>query len=40
MTRIDVPLGRIRDVRMVPDGFIDLLTGERERVIARLEAVQ
>jgi glucose/arabinose dehydrogenase len=30
-------LGRIRDVRMGPDGFLYLLTDERHAVLARLE---
>jgi len=30
-------LGRIRDVRMGPDGFLYLLTDESDAVLARLE---
>jgi len=30
-------LGRIRDVRMGPDGFLYLLTDESDGVLARLE---
>ena len=33
-------IGRIRDVRVGPDGFIYLLTDERDGVIARLEVVK
>ncbi len=32
-------IGRIRDVRVGPDGFVYLLTDEREGVVVRLEAV-
>ena len=30
-------IGRIRDVRVGPDGFVYLLTDERDGVVARLE---
>ena len=33
-------IGRIRDVRVGPDGFVYLLTDERDGVIARLEPVK
>jgi glucose/arabinose dehydrogenase len=33
-------IGRIRDVRVGPDGFVYLLTDEREGVMARLEPVK
>jgi glucose/arabinose dehydrogenase len=33
-------LGRIRDVRVGPDGLIYLLTDERRGVLARLEPVK
>ncbi len=33
-------IGRIRDVRVGPDGFVYLLTDERDGVIARLEPVR
>ena len=33
-------IGRIRDVRVGPDGFVYLLTDERDGVIARLEVVK
>ncbi len=33
-------IGRIRDVRVGPDGFVYLLTDEREGVVVRLEAVR
>lgn len=33
-------IGRIRDVRVGPDGFVYLLTDERDGVIARLETVK
>ncbi len=33
-------IGRIRDVRVGPDGFVYLLTDERDGVVARLEAVR
>ncbi len=33
-------IGRIRDVRVGPDGFVYLLTDEREGVVARLEVVK
>ena len=32
-------LGRIRDVRAAPDGFVYLLTDESNGVIARIEPV-
>ncbi len=33
-------IGRIRDVRVGPDGFVYLLTDERDGVVVRLEAVK
>ena len=33
-------IGRIRDVRVGPDGFVYLLTDERDGVVARLEVVK
>jgi glucose/arabinose dehydrogenase len=33
-------IGRIRDVRTGPDGYIYLLTDERDGVLARLEPVK
>ena len=33
-------IGRIRDVRVGPDGLVYLLTDERDGVIARLEPVK
>ena len=33
-------IGRIRDVRVGPDGYVYLLTDERNGVLARLEPVK